>query len=82
MTEQPLPGSIATALTLGFCPCQKKYVDGTPLYSLAEAFERAGVLRHWVISSSEMHLVCIYDAVMQQRHALREELIRVSFQKP
>ena len=39
---QPLPGSIATASTLAFALVHK-YVDGTPLYRLAQAFERAGV---------------------------------------
>src|SRR4051812_42874563 len=46
-----------------------KYVDGTPLYRLAQAFERAGVpvsrgaLGHWVIGSSEKHLQRISDAL-------------------
>lgn len=63
-----LPGSIATASTLAFALVHK-YVDGTPLYRLAQAFERAGVpvsrgaLGHWVIGSSEMHLSRIYDAL-------------------
>jgi transposase len=67
MPAQPLPGSIATASTLAFALVHK-YVDGTPLYRLAQAFERAGVpvsrgaLGHWVIGSSEKHLVRIYDA--------------------
>ena len=43
MPAQPLPGSIATASTLAFALVHK-YVDGTPLYRLAQAFERAGVL--------------------------------------
>ena len=61
MPAQPLPGSIATASTLAFALVHK-YVDGTPLYRLAQAFERAGVpvsrgaLGHWVIGSSERHL--------------------------
>ncbi|MBB5575954.1 IS66 family transposase [Rhizobium paranaense] len=68
MPAQPLPGSIATASTLAFALVHK-YVDGTPLYRLAQAFERAGVpvsrgaLGHWVIGSSEKHLVRIYDAL-------------------
>ncbi len=68
MPKQPLPGSIATASTLAFALVHK-YVDGTPLYRLAQAFERAGVpvsrgaLGHWVIGSSENHLVRIYDAL-------------------
>lgn len=68
MPVQPLPGSIATASTLAFALVHK-YVDGTPLYRLAQAFERAGVpvsrgaLGHWVIASSEKHLARIYDAL-------------------
>nr|WP_244514745.1 IS66 family transposase [Ensifer sp. LCM 4579] len=43
--------------------------DGTPLYRLAQAFERAGVhvsrgaLGHWVIATSEKHRSRIYDAL-------------------
>jgi transposase len=68
MPVQPLPGSIATASTLAFALVHK-YVDGTPLYRLAQTFERAGVpvsrgtLGHWVIGSSERHLARIYDAL-------------------
>jgi len=68
MPAQPLPGSIATASTLAFALVHK-YVDGTPLYRLAQTFERAGVpvsrgaLGHWVIGSSEKHLYRIYDAL-------------------
>lgn len=68
MLAQPLPGSIATASTLAFALVHK-YVDGTPLYRLAQTFERAGVpvsrgaLGHWVIGSSERHLHRIYDAL-------------------
>ena len=68
MPTQPLPGSIATASTLAFALVHK-YVDGTPLYRMAQTFERAGVpisrgaLAHWVIGSSEKHLHRIYDAL-------------------
>ncbi|MFN7027344.1 MAG: IS66 family transposase [Pseudorhizobium sp.] len=68
MPAQPLPGSIATASTLAFALVHK-YVDGTPLYRLAQSFERAGVpvsrgaLGHWVIGSSERHLSRIYEAL-------------------
>jgi transposase len=68
MPTQPLPGSIATASTLAFALVHK-YVDGTPLYRVAQAFERAGVpvsrgaLGHWVIGSSEKHLHRIYDVL-------------------
>ena len=68
MPTQPLPGSVATASTLAFALVHK-YVDGTPLYRLAQAFERAGVpvsrgaLGRWVIGSSEKHLSRVYDAL-------------------
>ncbi len=68
MPAQPLRGSIATASTLAFALVHK-YVDGTPLYRLAQAFERAGVpvsrgaLGHWVIATSEKHLSRTYDAL-------------------
>ena len=68
MPAQPLPGSVATASTLAFALVHK-YADGTPLYRLAKAFERAGVpvsrgaLGHWVIASSEKHLSRIYEAL-------------------
>jgi transposase len=68
MPTQPLPGSVATASTLAFALVHK-YVDGTPLYRLAQAFERAGVpvsrgaLGHWVIGASEKHLHRISDAL-------------------
>ncbi|GGE86321.1 hypothetical protein GCM10011317_49330 [Niveispirillum cyanobacteriorum] len=68
MPAQPLPGSIATASTLAFALVHK-YVDGTPLYRLAQTFERAGVpvsrgaLGHWVIGASERHLSRLYDAL-------------------
>jgi transposase len=68
MPTQPLPGSIATASTLAFALVHK-YVDGTPLYRVAQTFERAGVpisrgaLAHWVIGSSEKHLHRLYDAL-------------------
>jgi transposase len=77
MPAQPLPGSIATASTLAFALVHK-YVDGTPLYRLAQAFERTGVpvsrgaLGHWVIGSSERHLHRIYDAL---RSRLRSQAI-------
>jgi transposase len=67
MPPQPLPGSIATASTLAFALVHK-YVDGTPLYRVAQTFERAGVpisrgaLAHWVIGSSERHLHRIYGS--------------------
>jgi len=68
MPPQPFPGSIATASTLAFALVHKD-VDGTPLYRVAQTFERAGVpisrgaLAHWVIGSSERHLHRIYDSL-------------------
>lgn len=68
MPVQPLPGSVATPSTLAFALVHK-FVDGTPLYRLAEVFARAGVpisrgtLAHWVIGSSQTHLQRIYDAL-------------------
>lgn len=68
MPPQPLPGSIATASTLAFALLHK-YVDATPLYRVAQTFERAGVpisrgaRAHWVIGSSEKHLHLLYDAL-------------------
>jgi transposase len=71
MPAQPLPGSIATASTLAFVLVHK-YADGTPLYRLAHAFERAGVtisrgaLGQWVIGSSVRHLSRLYDALKRR----------------
>lgn len=68
MPAQPLPGSVATPSTLAFALVHK-FVDGTPLYRLAEVFGRAGVpisrgaLAHWVIGSSETHLQRLYDTL-------------------
>ncbi len=61
-------GQRCHASTLAFALVHK-YVDGTPLYRLAQAFERAGVpvsrgaLGRWVIGSSEKHLSRISDAL-------------------
>jgi transposase len=71
MPAQPLPGSVATPSTLAFVLAYK-YVDGTPLYRLAQALERAnvsisrGALGNWVIRSSELHLSRVYDALKQK----------------
>jgi len=70
MPAQPLPGSVATASTLALV-LANKYVDGTPLYRLADALARAnvsigrGALANWVIRSSELHLQRVYDALKQ-----------------
>ena len=71
MPAQPLPGSVATASTLALV-LANKYVDGTPLYRLADALARAnvsigrGALANWVIRSSELHLQRVYDALKQK----------------
>jgi transposase len=71
MPPQPLPGSVATPSTLAFVLAYK-YVDGTPLYRLAQALQRAdvsisrGALGNWVIRSSELHLSRVYDALKQK----------------
>jgi len=67
MPTQPLPGSIATASTQAFAFVHK-YVDGTPLYRVAQTFERAGVpASRGACSlgdrSSERHLHRVYDAL-------------------
>jgi transposase len=68
MPAQPLPGSVATPSTLALV-LASKFVDGTPLYRLAQALARAhvslsrGALGHWVIGSSERHLQRVYDAL-------------------
>lgn len=49
-----------------------KYVDGTPLYRVADALGRAdvsisrGTLGNWVIRASESHLRRVYDALQQK----------------
>jgi transposase len=71
MPAQPLPGSVATASTLALV-LANKYVDGTPLYRLANALARSnvsigrGALANWVIRSSELHLQRVYDALKQK----------------
>jgi len=61
MPAQPLPGSVATPSTLALV-LANKYVDGTPLYRVADALGRAevsisrGTLGNWVIRASELHL--------------------------
>jgi transposase len=68
MPAQPLPGSIATPAAIAFVLAYK-YVDGTPLYRLAQAMERAdvsitrGALGNWVIQASERHMERIYEAL-------------------
>lgn len=42
MPAQPLPGSVATPSTLSLV-LANKFVDGTPLYRLADALARANV---------------------------------------
>ena len=83
MPAQPLPGSIATASTLAFALVHK-YVDGTPLYRLAQAFERAGVpvsrgaLGHWVVASSERHAHAIRSCRRMRRSLVHFSRVTVS----
>ena len=71
MPAQPLPGSVATPSTLALV-LANKYVDGTPLYRVADALGRAdvsisrGTLGNWVIRGSELHLHRVYDALQQK----------------
>jgi transposase len=71
MPPQPLPGSVATPETLALV-LAGKYVDGTPLYRLSQAFERIdvgisrGALGNWIIRSSELHLKRIYEALKKR----------------
>ncbi|MEY9604135.1 transposase [Bradyrhizobium japonicum] len=71
MPAQPLPGSVATPSTLALV-LANKYVDGTPLYRVADALGRAdvsisrGTLGNWVIRASELHLHRVYDALQQK----------------
>jgi transposase len=71
MPAQPLPGSVATPSTLALV-LANKYVDGTPLYRLAQALARAnvsisrGALGNWVIRSSELQLQRVYEALKQK----------------
>jgi hypothetical protein len=63
--------SVATPSTLALV-LANKYVDGTPLYRVADALGRAdvsisrGTLGNWVIRASELHLHPVYD-VRQQK---------------
>ena len=71
MPAQPLPGSVATPSTLALV-LANKYVDGTPLYRLAQALARAnvsisrGALGNWVIRSAALHLLRVYEALKQK----------------
>jgi transposase len=71
MPAQPLPGSVATPSTLALV-LANKYVDGTPLYRLAQALARAnvsisrGTLGNWVIRSADLHLLRLYEVLKQK----------------
>ena len=71
MPAQPLPGSVATPSTLALV-LANKYVDGTPLYRLAQALARAnvsisrGALGNWVIRSADLHLLRLYEVLKQK----------------
>ena len=71
MPAQPLPGSVATPSTLALV-LANKYVDGTPLYRLAQALARAnvsisrGALGNWVIRSADLYLLRLYEVLKQK----------------
>jgi transposase len=71
MPPQPLPGSVATPSTLALT-LVSKYVDGTPLYRLSQAFDRInapmsrGTFGNWVIRASDLHLSRVYDALKEK----------------
>jgi transposase len=71
MPPQPLPGSVATPSTLALT-LVSKYVDGTPLYRLSQAFDRIsvpmsrGTFGNWVIRACDLHLNRIYDALKEK----------------
>ena len=68
MPPQPLPGSSASAAMIATVMVGK-YVDGTPLYRMAEALGRAdiaisrGTLANWIIRPAESHLARLYEAM-------------------
>ncbi|CAJ0785286.1 IS66 family transposase [Ralstonia chuxiongensis] len=68
MPAQPLPGSHASAAIIATVTAGK-YVDGTPLYRMADVLARSnipvgrGTLANWVIRPSELHYSRLYDAL-------------------
>ncbi len=68
MPAQPLPGSHASAAMIATVTTGK-YVDGTPLYRMADVLARSnvpvsrGTLANWIIRPSELHNTRLYDAL-------------------
>jgi transposase len=71
MPAQPLPGSQASAAMIATVTADK-YVDGTPLYRMAHALERAGItvsrgtLASWIIRPAQLHYSRLYEALRQK----------------
>lgn len=78
MPAQPLPGSNASASVIATVTAGK-YVDGTPLYRMADVLARAsipvgrGTLANWIIRPAELHYSRLYSAL--QKTLLSQELI-------
>ena len=78
MPAQPLPGSGASAAMIATVTAGK-YVDGTPLYRMANALGRAdieigrGTLASWIIRPAQRHYSRLYDAL--RRTLLSQSLI-------
>ncbi|MGF6853997.1 transposase [Paraburkholderia sp. CI3] len=78
MPPQPLPGSNASAAMIATVTAGK-YVDGTPLYRMANALGRAdievgrGTLANWIIRPAELHYSRLYEAL--RRTLLAQSLI-------
>ncbi|AOI43239.1 transposase [Burkholderia oklahomensis EO147] len=72
MPTQPLPGSHASAAMIATVTTGK-YVDGTPLYRMADVLARSsvpvsrGTLANWIIRPSELHYGRLYDALHKRR---------------
>ena len=68
MPAQPLPGSHASAAMIATVTTGK-YVDGTPLYRMADVLARSnvavsrGTLANWIIRPSELHYGRLYEAL-------------------
>lgn len=68
MPAQPLPGSHASAAMIATVTAGK-FVDGTPLYRMADVLARSnvpvsrGTLANWIIRPSELHYRRLYEAL-------------------
>lgn len=68
MPAQPLPGSHASAAMIATVTTGR-YVDGTPLYRMADVLARSnvpvsrGTLATWIIRPSELHFRRLFDAL-------------------